>query len=172
MSGARVPVIHSTIDTPIGPLLLAATPVGLVRVAFAGEGWDEVLADLAQGFGTGPVAAGGALDQIQCQFDEYFAGQRRRFSVPIHWWASPGFRRRACETLYENVDFGHTVSYLELATMAGNPKASRAVGGAMATNPIPIVVPCHRVVRSSGHLGGYRGGLSAKAQLLELEAGA
>ncbi|MSO87182.1 MAG: methylated-DNA--[protein]-cysteine S-methyltransferase [Acidimicrobiia bacterium] len=172
MTGARVPVIHSATDTPIGPLLVAATPVGLVRVAFAGESWDEVLADLARRFGTCPVATVGALDQIRCQFDEYFAGQRRRFSLPIHWWASPGFRRTARETLYAKVDFGHTVSYLELATMAGRPKASRAVGSAMATNPIPIVVPCHRVVRSSGHLGGYRGGLSVKAQLLELEAGA
>ncbi len=169
--GARVAVIHATIDTPIGPLLVAATPIGLVRVAFAQEGWDGVLDELAGHLGTRPIAAAGALDQTHRQFDEYFAGQRRRFNVPIHWWASPGFRRTVCQTLCAKVDFGHTVSYLELATMAGRPKASRAVGSAMATNPIPIVVPCHRVVRADGPLGGFRGGLSVKAQLLDLEAG-
>ena len=111
------------------------------------------------------------LDEVRRELDEYFAGARDHFELPLDWRLSGGFRKTVLERLYADVEYGQTVSYLELATMVGNPKASRAVGTAMATNPIPIVVPCHRVLRSGGQLGGYGGGLPAKVTLLELERG-
>jgi methylated-DNA-[protein]-cysteine S-methyltransferase len=111
------------------------------------------------------------LDEVRRELDEYFAGGRDHFELPLDWQLSGGFRRTVLERLYAEVEYGRTVSYLELATMVGNPKASRAVGTAMATNPIPIVVPCHRVLRTGGQLGGYGGGLPAKITLLELEQG-
>ena len=113
----------------------------------------------------------GRLDGVRRELDEYFEGRRDHFDLDIDWRLSAGFRKTVLERLYADVDYGRTVSYLELATLAGNPKASRAVGTAMATNPIPIVVPCHRVLRTGGHLGGYGGGLPAKVRLLELEQG-
>lgn len=166
-----VDVAYATTDSPVGPLLVAATPAGLVRLAFDREDDDEVLGQLAERVSPRVLEAPGRLDEVRRELDEYFAGGRDHFDLPLDWRLSAGFRRMVLETLYAAVDYGHTVSYLELATMVGNPKASRAVGTAMATNPIPIVVPCHRVLRTGGHLGGYGGGLPAKIKLLELERG-
>jgi len=108
------------------------------------------------------------LDDVRRQLDQYFAGKRQAFEVPIDRRLSHGYRRTVLEALTE-VPYGETVSYKDLAERTGNPKASRAVGSAMATNPIPIVVPCHRVLRTGGALGGYGGGLGTKVWLLQLE---
>ena len=166
-----VDVAYTTTDTPIGPLLVAATEAGLVRLAFSGEDPDRVLHELAVRVAPRVVASSRRLDGVRRELDEYFEGRRDHFDVPVDWRLSSGFRRSVLERLFADVSYGRTVSYLELATMVGNPKASRAVGTAMATNPIPIVVPCHRVLRTGGHLGGYGGGLPAKRALLALEKG-
>ncbi|MEY2525159.1 MAG: methylated-DNA-[protein]-cysteine S-methyltransferase, partial [Ilumatobacteraceae bacterium] len=109
------------------------------------------------------------VDAIRRQLDEYFDGRRTEFDLDLDWRLSNGFRRTVLERLVADVHFGEVVSYLDLARAVGNPKASRAVGTAMATNPVPIVVPCHRVLRTGGGLGGYGGGLPMKQQLLTLE---
>ena len=166
-----VDVAYATTDTPIGPLLVAATDAGLVRLAFSKEDPDSVLQELATRVAPRVVASPRRLDPIRRELDEYFDGRRDHFDLPLDWRLSSGFRRTVLERLVADVAYGRTVSYLELATMVGNPKASRAVGTAMATNPIPIVVPCHRVLRTGGNLGGYGGGLETKAQLLALERG-
>jgi methylated-DNA-[protein]-cysteine S-methyltransferase len=153
-------------DSPVGPLTLAATPAGLIRIAFGHE--DDVLEELAQRISPRVLESPARLDDVRRQLDEYFAGRRQHFDVALDWSLSQGFRRTALQKLVE-VPYGHTVSYKELAERAGNPKASRATGTAMATNPIPLVVPCHRVLRSGGKLGGYGGGLDAKVWLLRLE---
>jgi methylated-DNA-[protein]-cysteine S-methyltransferase len=166
-----VDVAYAITDSPVGPLLVAATAAGLVRLAFEREDDDEVLGQLAARVSPRVLEAPARLDEVRRELDEYFAGGRDHFDLALDWRLSAGFRRTVLETLYADVDYGHTVSYLELATMVGNPKASRAVGTAMATNPIPIVVPCHRVLRTGGQLGGYGGGLPTKIKLLELESG-
>ncbi|MGQ0830524.1 MAG: methylated-DNA--[protein]-cysteine S-methyltransferase [Microthrixaceae bacterium] len=166
-----VDVAYATVDSPIGPLLLAATEAGLVRLGFDGEDDDAILRDLAARIAPRVVRAPARLDAARRELDEYFGGRRDHFDLPLDWRLSSGFRRMVLEHLYADVGYGHTVSYLELATMVGNPKASRAVGTAMATNPIPIVVPCHRVLRTGGQLGGYGGGLDTKVKLLALESG-
>lgn len=153
-------------DTPIGPLALAATRPGLVAVAFSDV--DALMEDLAARLSPRIVATAAPLDPVRVQLDEYFAGVRTRFDIPLDWSLSRGFRREILHELVQ-VGFGQTVSYQDLARRAGRPKASRAVGSAMATNPIPIVVPCHRVLRTGGALGGYAGGLEAKRTLLKLE---
>ncbi len=153
-------------DTPIGPLTLAATRAGIVRIGFGHE--DEVLEELATAVSPRVVHLPGRLDDVRRQLDQYFAGKRRTFDVPIDRRLSHGYRRTVLEALTQ-VPYGETVSYKDLAERTGNPKASRAVGSAMATNPIPIVVPCHRVLRTGGALGGYGGGLDTKVWLLELE---
>jgi methylated-DNA-[protein]-cysteine S-methyltransferase len=166
-----VDVAYTTVDSPIGPLLLAATEAGLVRLGFEREDDDAILVDLAAHVSPRVVEAPARLDEARRELDEYFEGRRDRFDLPLDWQLSRGFRRTVLERLHAEVPYGRTVSYLDLATTVGNPKASRAVGTAMATNPIPIVVPCHRVLRTGGHLGGYGGGLDAKVKLLALEAG-
>ena len=166
-----VDVAYATTDSPIGPLLVAATPTGLVRLGFQIEDPDDILQDLAERVSPRVLEAPARLDEARRELDQYFEGRRDHFELPLDWQLSRGFRKTVLETLYADVSYGHTVSYLELATMVGNPKASRAVGTAMATNPIPIVVPCHRVLRTGGNLGGYGGGLPVKVKLLELESG-
>lgn len=166
-----VDVAIATADSPIGPLLVAATAAGLVRIAFATEDVDRVLDELASRIGPRVVAAPTRLDDVRRELDEYFEGRRDHFDLALDWRLSSGFRRTVLEHLHRDVRYGQTVSYRDLATLVGNPKASRAVGTAMATNPIPIVVPCHRVLRTGGHPGGYGGGLATKVRLLELESG-
>jgi methylated-DNA-[protein]-cysteine S-methyltransferase len=165
-------VAYRTIDTPVGQLLLAATQAGLVRVAFASEDLDAVLQHLADRISPRVLAAPGRLDAIARQVDEYFAGRREHFDVPLDWQLSRGFRRTVLTRLAAEVGYGRTTSYSGLATLAGSPRAVRATGTACATNPIPVVVPCHRVVRSDGSPGSYRGGPAAKLMLLSLERAA
>ena len=153
-------------DTPIGPLTLAATPAGLVSVGFGRE--DDVLPALAARISPRVVHLPARFDRVRRELDEYFAGRRHHFDVPLDRRLSHGYRLAVLEEL-STVPFGETVSYRDLAERTGRPGASRAVGSAMATNPIPIVVPCHRVLRTGGALGGYGGGLDTKVWLLRHE---
>jgi methylated-DNA-[protein]-cysteine S-methyltransferase len=162
-------VAYRTVESPVGTLLIAATAVGLVRVAFSSEGHDAVLQTLADRISSRLLYAPKRLDAVARQLDEYFSGRRRTFDVPLDWQLSQGFRRVVLGHLAVDVGYGTTASYATLARLSGSPKAVRAVGTTCATNPIPVVVPCHRVVRSDGALGGYRGGAAAKRVLLHLE---
>ena len=162
-------VAYRTVDTPLGTLLLAATEQGVVRVAYASQGHDAALAQLAELVSPRILNAPGRLDGVTRQLDEYFAHRRRVFDVPLDLRLSKGFRRSVLAHLLE-IPYGVTESYAQVATAAGRPRAVRAVGTACATNPVPIVVPCHRVVRSDGSFGGYAGGPDAKQSLLLLEA--
>ncbi|MEU1529837.1 methylated-DNA--[protein]-cysteine S-methyltransferase [Streptomyces fagopyri] len=166
-----VDVAYTTIDSPVGELLLAATPKGLVRVAYAREDHDRVLEVLGQKLSPRILRAPKRLDQAAREIDEYFAKNRRLFDLPLDLSLSGGFRRLV-QTHLPEIGYGQTRSYRDMAELVGNPKAVRAVGTACATNPLPVVVPCHRVLRTDGTLGGYVGGLDAKTTLLNLEAGA
>lgn len=166
-----VDVAYTTVDSPVGPLLLAATPRGLVRVAYAIEDHDSVLEDLAVRLSPRVLRAPKRLDAAARELDEYFARTRERFDVELDLSLSRGFRRLVQQHLPE-IGYGQTRSYRQMAELVGNPKAVRAVGTACATNPLPVVVPCHRVLRTDGTLGGYIGGLEAKTALLALEAAA
>lgn len=161
-------VAYATLDTPVGPLLLAATDRGLVRVAYEREGFDEVLDALAERLSPRILRAPERLGEASRQISEYFAGSRTRFELPLDLALSTGFRQ-AVQRHLPSIGYGQTQSYREVAELVGNPRAVRAVGSACATNPLPVVVPCHRVLRSDGTLGGYIGGLDAKAVLLRLE---
>lgn len=161
---------YRTLDSPLGPLLVAASPEGLVRVAFDSEDHEHVLTDLAGRVSVRILRAPARLDPIARQLDEYFAGTRRSFELPVDLRLVGGFRHEVLQHLID-IDYGRTESYTEVAAATGRPRAVRAVGSACATNPVPLVVPCHRVLRSDGTLGGYRGGLPAKRLLLDLEAG-
>jgi methylated-DNA-[protein]-cysteine S-methyltransferase len=162
-------VAYRTVDSPVGTLLIAATPVGLVRVAFDCEGSDAVLQSLSDRISPRLLNAPGRLDAVAQQLDEYFTGLRHSFDVPLDWQLSKGFRRTVLEHLAVDIGYGTTASYGTLARIAGSPMAVRAVGTTCATNPIPVVVPCHRVVRADGNVGQYRGGPAAKRILLDLE---
>jgi len=164
-------VAYRTVDSPVGELFLAATPDGLLRVAFALEDRDAVLDRIARSVSPRILHAPHRLDAVARQLDEYFAGRRRAFDVPVDLRLAAGFRREVLGHLTE-VPYGRTVSYTELATASGRPRAVRAAASACATNPLPLVVPCHRVLRSDGSLGGYLGGLEAKRRLLDLERAA
>ena len=164
-------VTYRVVDSPVGSLLLAATDVGLVRVAYAVEGHDAVLQQLADRVSPRIMQSSARLDGVARQLDEYFASARKVFDAPLDWRLSAGFRSVVLHHLPE-IAYGRTVSYAAVAELAGNPKAVRAVGTACATNPLPVVVPCHRVVRSDGAMGGYLGGVDAKRTLLALEAAA
>ncbi len=162
-------VAYRTLDSPIGALLVAATERGVVRVAF---GWEEtpdrVLEDLAERVSPRVLRAPARLDPIAHELDEYFARRRHGFDVPLDLRLTRGFRREVLETL-RRVGYGHTASYAQLAADAGRPRAVRAAASACATNPLPLVIPCHRVIRSDGSLGEYGGGSDIKRTLLELE---
>ena len=163
-------VAYRTVDTPVGTLLLAATPAGLVRVAYDIEGHDIVLARLAEALSPRILHAPARLDAVARQIDEYFAKRRTSFDVTVDLSLTRGFGRSVVEAL-RRIDYGRRLSYAEVATAVGSPRAVRAVGSACARNPLPVVIPCHRVVRSDGTSGQYVGGPRAKTALLELEAG-
>jgi methylated-DNA-[protein]-cysteine S-methyltransferase len=168
-AGDLLDIAYRTVDSAVGPLLLAATPRGLLRVAFGNEDHDDVLQNLAERISPRMLEAPARLDPIARQLDEYFTGHRHRFDVALDWSLSQGFRRVVLEHLNADIGYGDTASYARLARLAGSPNAVRAVGTACATNPIPIFVPCHRVIRSDGAVGAYRGGPAAKRVLLDLE---
>jgi methylated-DNA-[protein]-cysteine S-methyltransferase len=164
-----VDVAFTTIDSPLGSLLLAATPKGLVRVAYASEGHDGVLQVLSEKLSPRVLRAPKRLDEVAREIDEYFGRRRRVFDLTLDLSLSRGFRQLVQMHLPE-IGYGQTRSYRDVAELVGNPRAVRAVGTACATNPLPIVVPCHRVVRTDGTLGGYIGGPEAKTALLTMEA--
>jgi methylated-DNA-[protein]-cysteine S-methyltransferase len=166
-----VDIAYRTVTTPVGTLLLAASESGLVRVAYEREGFDAVLDAIAAKISPRIVAAPARLDVVARQLDEYFRGARRTFDLPLDFALSAGFRKTVQHAL-PLIAFGRTASYKEVAASVGHPRAVRAVGTACATNPLPVVVPCHRVLRSDGSLGGYVGGSEAKTTLLDLERAA
>jgi len=164
-------VAYTTIDSPVGTLLLAATPKGLVRVAYDTEDHDRVLSTLSQRLSPRVLRAPRRLDAAARELDEYFGRQRRAFDLPLDLSLSSGFRQLVQRHLPE-IGYGQTRTYRQVAELVGNPKAVRAVGTACAANPLPVVVPCHRVLRADGTPGGYVGGPAAKQALLTLEAAA
>ncbi|HXS61306.1 MAG TPA: methylated-DNA--[protein]-cysteine S-methyltransferase [Streptosporangiaceae bacterium] len=164
-------VAYTTVDSPVGRLLLAATPRGLVRVAYDIENHDGVLDLLAQKISPRVLRAPKRLDDAARELEEYFGGQRRVFDLPLDLSLSSGFRQLVQQHLPE-IGYGQTRSYGQVAELVGNPKAVRAVGTACATNPLPVVVPCHRVLPADGKPGRYVGGTGAKMTLLNLEAAA
>jgi methylated-DNA-[protein]-cysteine S-methyltransferase len=162
-------VAYARLDTPLGTALVAATPRGLVRLALPNERLDDALADLAEDVSPRLLEFPARLDEARRELDEYFEGRRRRFELPLDWRLShPGFYRRVLRAT-ARVPFGEVITYSDAAERAGSPRAFRAAGSALGSNPIPIVVPCHRVVRSGGHIGNYGGGPEMKRFLLELE---
>jgi methylated-DNA-[protein]-cysteine S-methyltransferase len=161
-------VAYRTVDTPVGPLLLAATARGLVRIAYEGQDHDAVLQTLSANVSPRILRDGTRLDHAAREIDEYFAGRRRTFDLPLDLRLATGFRLGVLQHL-PTIGYGRTESYAQVASAAGSPRAVRAVGTACATNPLPVVVPCHRVVRSDGSLGQYAGGAEAKRTLLTLE---
>ena len=162
-------VAYRTLDTPVGTLLLAATSMGLVRVAYEREGLDQVLHSLAGRISPRILETPRRLDEVAHQLEEYFDGRRTSFDLPIDLRLSAGFRRSVLSYL-PAIGYGETASYQSVAAAVHNPKAVRAVGTACATNPLPVVIPCHRVIRSDGQLGAYLGGPEVKHQLLDMEA--
>jgi methylated-DNA-[protein]-cysteine S-methyltransferase len=161
-------VAYTTVDSPVGPLLLAATPKGLVRVAYDSEDHDRVLDTLARRLSPRVLRAPKRLDAAARELDEYFGRRRRVFDLPLDLSLSKGFRQLVQRHLPE-IGYGQTRTYGQVAELVGNPKAVRAVGTACATNPLPVVVPCHRVLPASGAPGRYVGGQEAKVTLLSLE---
>lgn len=163
-----VDVAYRTVDTPLGLLLLAATPRGLVRVAYQQEGFDVVLQDLADRISPRVLQLPRRLDEVATELEQYFSGHRHEFDLDLDHRLSGGFRDTVQRYLRQ-IQYGTTRTYKEVAQLVGNPRAVRAVGTACATNPLPIIVPCHRVLRTDGSLGGYIGGPEAKKALLRLE---
>ncbi|MGO9498062.1 MAG: methylated-DNA--[protein]-cysteine S-methyltransferase [Solirubrobacteraceae bacterium] len=163
-------VAYATLDSPVGKLLLAVTPKGLVRLAYleGGEGEAEVLEELATKVSPRVLAAPTRLDDPRRELDQYFAGRRRDFDLPLDWQLTRGFARRVLEAT-SRIPYGSTATYKAVATEAGNERAFRAAGNALGSNPIPIIVPCHRILHSGGGLGGYTGGLDRKRVLLAVE---
>jgi methylated-DNA-[protein]-cysteine S-methyltransferase len=161
-------VAYTTADSPFGPLLLAQTRKGLVRVGLPNQDADELLVDLSERVSPRVLEAPAELDEVRRELDLYFEGKLESFDLRIDWQLSGGFRRRVLRAI-DRIPYGQTRSYTEMARKAGNERAVRAAGTACGSNPIPLVVPCHRVLRTGGALGGYGGGLPMKRALLELE---
>jgi methylated-DNA-[protein]-cysteine S-methyltransferase len=164
-----VDVAYTSVDSPLGPLVVAATPRGLVRVAYTDQGSpDEVLEALAARVSPRVLEAPARLDRVRRELDEYFAGRRTQFETTIDWSQLAGFTRKVLRAT-ARIGFGDTGTYRSVATDAGSPRAVRAAGNALGANPMPVIVPCHRVLRSGGALGGYTGGIERKEFLLRLE---
>jgi methylated-DNA-[protein]-cysteine S-methyltransferase len=162
-------IAYATLDSPVGPLLVATTPRGLIRIAYVDHAdEDAVLEHLATHVSPRVLAAPRRLDEPRRELDEYFAGARHSFELPVDWALTRGFARRVLQATAK-IPYGATATYKQMAAKAGSPLASRAAGNALGSNPIPIVVPCHRILHSGGGLGGYTGGLDKKRLLLGVE---
>jgi methylated-DNA-[protein]-cysteine S-methyltransferase len=162
-------VAYTTLDTPVGKVLVAATRRGLVRISFAATyDFESVLADLSARVSPRLLESPGYFDGVRKELEEYFEGRRTSFDLPLDWQLTGGFGRRVLKHT-ARIPYGKVSSYREMAAAAGSPRGARAAGNALGSNPIPIVVPCHRVLHSSGGLGGYGGGLENKLLLLKLE---
>jgi methylated-DNA-[protein]-cysteine S-methyltransferase len=161
-------VAYGTYESPLGPLTVFVTPRGMVRLSYPGEPIDAQLDELAALISPRIMAAPERTDEVRRQLDGYFGGTRRDFELPIDWRLLRGFRAQVLKAT-ARIPFGSVSSYREIATRAGSANAYRAAGNALGSNPVPIVVPCHRVLHAGGGLGGYTGGLERKRFLLELE---
>ena len=171
-AAATPDVRYAVLDTPAGHVIAATTVRGLVRLAY--EDWnggvDAVVEVLAERLSPRILEQPAALDHVARELDEYFAGDRRAFDLPIDWSLVTPFGRRVLRAT-ARIPYGDVATYADVAAGAGSPGGSRAAGNALGANPIPIVIPCHRVVRSGGALGGYTGGLERKELLLGVERG-
>jgi methylated-DNA-[protein]-cysteine S-methyltransferase len=161
-------VAYGVADSPLGPLTVMVTPRGLIRLSYPGEGIDAQLAELAERVSPRILESPERTDDVRRQLDAYFAGERTAFDLAIDWRLVRGFAGQVLRAT-ARIPFGSVSSYRAVATEAGSPNAFRAAGNALGSNPIPIVVPCHRVLHAGGGLGGYTGGLERKRYLLELE---
>jgi methylated-DNA-[protein]-cysteine S-methyltransferase len=162
-------VAYARLDSPVGPLVLASTPQGLARLAYIDEGQEEaVMEDIAARLSPRILSAPRRLDEPRRELDEYFAGRRRAFDVTLDLSLLSDFTRRVLTATAE-IPYGEVATYKEVATAAGSPRGFRAAGNALGSNPLPIVLPCHRVLHSGGGLGGYTGGLARKRVLLGIE---
>ncbi|HET6507760.1 MAG TPA: methylated-DNA--[protein]-cysteine S-methyltransferase [Baekduia sp.] len=170
LDAARPDVAYAVLDSPVGELVAAVTPTGLVRLAYEDfhGGVDPILEDLSRRLSPRVLEDPRRLDAVRRELDEYFNNTRTDFDLPIDWSLYSDFGRRVLQATAA-IPFGHTASYGDVAARAGNPKASRAAGRALGANAIPIVVPCHRVIGTSGKLTGYTGGMHRKEALLRLE---
>jgi len=162
-----VDISYGEMDSPVGPLVIAVTDRGLVQLSYR-DHYANALPDLARLLSPRILRRPARTDGVRRELDEYFSGQRRGFQVPLDLVLLRGFRRQVLEATAA-IPFGQFLTYKEVATRAGNDRASRAAGNALGSNPIPIVIPCHRVLRAGGGLGGYTGGLDKKLTLLRLE---
>jgi methylated-DNA-[protein]-cysteine S-methyltransferase len=164
-----VDVAYTSVDSPLGPLVVAATPKGLVRVSYTDfRGPDPVIEELAARISPRVLEAPARLDAFRRELDDYFAGRRTEFETPIDWSHLGGFTRKVLRAT-ARIGFGETSTYAGVASRAGSPRAMRAAGNALGANPMPVIVPCHRVLRTGGALGGYTGGIDRKEYLLRLE---
>ena len=164
-------VSYAELDSPLGKLLLAATPAGLVRVAYLDHAPEQaVLEEVAARVSPRVLSAPRRLDRARRELDEYFRGRRHNFELEVDWQLTRGFARRVLEATAA-IPYGSVLTYTDVAVLAGSPRASRAAGNALGANPLPIVIPCHRIVRSGGGLGGYTGGVDRKRTLLAIEQG-
>ena len=164
-------VAYAIVESPVGALMAAVTPRGVLRLGYDADWLERFLAEIADRISPRIVeepSMSGMLDPLRRQLDEYFEGRRRKFDLPLDWRLSRGFGRRVLRRT-ARIPYGEIATYTQVASAAGNARASRAAGNALGANPIPIIVPCHRVVRQTLDLGGYGGGLERKAYLLELE---
>jgi methylated-DNA-[protein]-cysteine S-methyltransferase len=161
-------VAYTTTDSPFGPLLLASTGRGLVRLGLPNQDPEELLEELAERVSPRVLETPASFEEARRELDLYFDGELDRFDLPLDWSLSDGFRLKVQRAI-ARIPYGQTRSYREMAITAGNERAVRAAGTACGRNPLPVVVPCHRVLRSGGGLGGYGGGLEMKRGLLELE---
>ncbi|MHB8507529.1 MAG: methylated-DNA--[protein]-cysteine S-methyltransferase [Candidatus Dormibacteria bacterium] len=167
-------VAYGTFDTPLGTMLAAVTPAGLVRLAYldvAGQPREteaQVLAELARRLSPRVLELPARVEGVRDQLADYMQGRRQKFELRLDWSLVSGFSRRVLDVT-ARIPFGQVSSYRDVAGMAGNPLASRATGNALGRNPIPVIIPCHRVLRSGGGLGGYTGGIDIKRELLRLE---
>ncbi len=162
-------VAYARLDSPVGPLVLACTPRGLARLAYVDEGQEEaVMEDIAARLSPRILSAPGRLDEPRRELDEYFAGRRRAFDLPLDLRLLSDFTRRVLNATAD-IPYGEVATYKDVAAAAGSPRGFRAAGNALGSNPLPIVLPCHRVLHSGGGLGGYTGGLARKRVLLTIE---
>src|SRR3954463_14128561 len=164
-----IDISYAIEPSPVGDLLVAVTPRGLIRIAYnANETTETALAELARRVSPRVLEAPAALDAVRRELDEYFEGRRTSFAIPVDWRLHAGFSRRVLRAT-ARIPYGKLLTYGEVAAKAGSPRGSRAAGNALGSNRIPIGVPCHRVVRTGGQIGGYTGGMERKEYLLVLE---
>jgi methylated-DNA-[protein]-cysteine S-methyltransferase len=163
-------VAYATVDSPLGPLWAAVTRRGLVTLAYDHEPDDHLLERISLAVSPRILEAPARLDGVRRELDEYFEGRRRAFDIPVDWSLVTGYARAVLQQT-ARIPYGQARSYAEVAYEAGSPRGWRAAGNALGSNPIPVVVPCHRVLRTGGSIGGYTGGLHRKRFLLDLEGG-